>query len=113
MGKMSADYHRDYYHAKVNKSRKMEVQAERRKRISEEVREIKAARGCSLCGFSHPDALHFHHQDPDKKEFNVGDAARKGLGMERIMSEIEKCDVVCANCHAILEAQKRQGRGRQ
>jgi len=33
--------------------------------------------------------------------FNVADAVRNGLSLDTIKKEIEKCIVLCANCHAI------------
>ena len=33
--------------------------------------------------------------------FNIGDAVRDGISLDRIKKEIEKCIVLCANCHAI------------
>lgn len=53
--------------------------------------------GCIDCGFRlHPAALHFDHISGEKL-FNVSLA--KSLGSAK--SEIEKCVVRCANCHAI------------
>jgi hypothetical protein len=51
------------------------------------------------CGESHPATLDFHHRDPNEKDFLLSSAARNGWGKERILREIEKCDVICSNCH--------------
>ena len=54
---------------------------------------------CSKCGYNkYPEVLEFHHRDPSQKDFNV---SKKGLtrSWERVRREIEKCDLVCANCH--------------
>jgi hypothetical protein len=60
----------------------------------------KLEKGCARCGYnSHPAALQFNHIDPSKKSFNIGENKRKSL--ESILLEIEKCEVLCANCHAI------------
>lgn len=50
--------------------------------------------GYSLC----VDALDLHHRDPSTKEFALGSF---NGSLERLLREAEKCDVVCANCHAI------------
>jgi len=59
---------------------------------------------CRLCGFEeHQSALHFHHLDPSKKAFHLahGGVSR---GIERMRLEARKCVLLCANCHAMVEA---------
>jgi hypothetical protein len=61
---------------------------------------IKLERGCCKCGYNtHPAALHFNHIDPSTKSFNIGSNGSKSL--EELILETEKCEVLCANCHAI------------
>lgn len=59
---------------------------------------------CRLCGYSRcADALHFHHVDPATKSFSI---ASRGLtrSLERLRREAAKCALLCANCHAEVEA---------
>lgn len=54
---------------------------------------------CEICGYDTcARALSFHHLDPKKKEFGISD---KGLtrSWEKIKAELDKCILVCANCH--------------
>ena len=44
--------------------------------------------------------MQFDHVSGDKL-FNIGDAANRGLSLLRIQEEMDKCEIVCANCHAI------------
>ena len=54
---------------------------------------------CQRCGFvGHPGSYHFHHKDPSKKLFEIN--ANKLLTKDRI-SEINKCELLCANCHCV------------
>jgi hypothetical protein len=46
--------------------------------------------------------LQFHHQYRADKCFTIGDVARRAASLKQIMDEIEKCDVLCVNCHAKL-----------
>jgi hypothetical protein len=62
---------------------------------------LKKTLVCAQCGFSDYRALQFHHEAPTEKEFAVGDVARRGGSLKRLKAEIEKCTVLCANCHAI------------
>lgn len=99
-------YNREY-HAKRSeeaKNRKLENQKNRRKRILNEIREYKGKHGCSCCSESEPVCLEFHHTDPDGKDFNIADALKSGYSLDRIMTEIEKCIVVCSNCHKKIHA---------
>lgn len=61
--------------------------------------------GCIICGYSKcTRALQFHHLDPKKKKFGIS-----GKGMHSKVSEtkkeLSKCVLLCANCHAEVEAK--------
>lgn len=57
--------------------------------------------GCSECGYAnHPSALQFHHVDPSTKRYTIGFLTYKPASLERLKEEIEKCILLCANCHA-------------
>jgi hypothetical protein len=60
------------------------------------LREIREERGCLDCGGHN--RLEFDHREPSKKLFTIGWFV--SLSMERLLAEIEKCDVVCRKCHA-------------
>jgi DNA-binding transcriptional MerR regulator len=63
-----------------------------------------AGGACALCGYSrHPAALQFHHLDPSIKEFSL---SHKGVtrSLVRARAEARKCILLCANCHAEVEA---------
>ena len=62
---------------------------------------------CADCGESDLVVLAFDHVRGMKRA-NVSDMVRDGLGLETIKAEIEKCDVVCYNCHS-LRTQARSG----
>ena len=62
---------------------------------------IKIASGCIDCGYAaHAEALQFDHTGQDKKG-NVSDLIRSDYSWKTIMLEINKCEVRCANCHAV------------
>jgi len=53
---------------------------------------------CSVCGYNRClDALEFHHLDPSVKEFHLGE--KRGLSIDRLRTELDKCILVCRNCH--------------
>jgi len=52
---------------------------------------------CEKCGYSKCiDALEFHHNDPSEKDFTI---SGKSWSFERLRNEVEKCIMVCSNCH--------------
>jgi hypothetical protein len=66
-------------------------------------------RPCTDCGHSFPYyVMQFDHVRGEKL-FNIG-ANYAGVTREKLIAEIEKCDVVCANCHAI-RTHVMSGRG--
>lgn len=62
---------------------------------------------CKWCGFADPRALHFHHRDPSSKVNEVGRYVNNGGPLNLLLIEVEKCDVLCANCHAIHHQRER------
>lgn len=81
---------------------------EKRNKVSEYLKQIKLERGCEQCGETHPAALQFHHRDSNTKEIDLAEAANNGWSISRINKEIEKCIILCANCHLILHWEERQ-----
>lgn len=67
--------------------------------------EYKLAHGCKYCGESHLECLVFHHRNRYEKEHAVSALVSAGASEARLRHEMSKCDVVCHNCHAKLEAQ--------
>jgi hypothetical protein len=52
---------------------------------------------CEICGYNKClNALEFHHSDPATKEFNISDRITT---FEDIQAELDKCHLLCANCH--------------
>lgn len=62
--------------------------------------EHKKKLNCEKCGESHITCLEFHHTNAKKKNFDISNSIwRKGYSKIKILSEAEKCIVLCANCH--------------
>ncbi len=62
--------------------------------------------GCLDCGIHNPTVLEFHHRDPGTKLFTIG-LGKSRKTISQMLSEIEKCDLLCANCHLIREEDLR------
>ncbi len=100
--------HKKYY--EENKEEILTKRNEGRRRIKEEFLEkYKRAKCCAYCGWKkHPEILQFHHKDRSKKEFTIGNIRPTGKYAELIKKEMEKCVLICPNCHALLHLKERQ-----
>lgn len=70
----------------------------RRKEVKKELVEYKGGK-CSRCGYAKSlNALEFHHENDDK-EFSLGTVNKGYFSMLRLKREVDKCILLCANCH--------------
>ena len=81
--------------------------AKRRKLIRERAVALLGGK-CQLCGYARCiGALEFHHPDPSKKDFSIS-ADGMTRSWERVKAEVEKCILICANCHREVHAGMTQ-----
>jgi hypothetical protein len=74
-----------------------------RKRIKQEAVNYKGGK-CIRCGYNKClAALHFHHRNRNEKIYEMNMSQRTSL--KSIKAELDKCDLVCANCHAEIEQE--------
>jgi DNA-binding CsgD family transcriptional regulator len=60
---------------------------------------------CEKCGYNKCiNALEFHHTNPNQKEFAI---SGKSYSFERLKSEVDKCMLVCSNCHKEIHEEIR------
>lgn len=57
---------------------------------------------CAKCGITDKRVLDFHHIDDSTKLFTLASRRIAGYAQDKIKEEIDKCEVVCANCHRII-----------
>ena len=69
---------------------------DRRTRRRAEAIELKGGK-CENCGYAGL-ALVFHHRNPSEKSMSL-DVRAFTRSMEVLLPELEKCDLLCANCH--------------
>ena len=61
---------------------------------------------CEKCGYDKcVDALEFHHLDPSKKDFSI---SGKSWSYDRLKIEVDKCILVCSNCHKEIHFEIKQ-----
>lgn len=61
---------------------------------------IKKGGRCKCCGYNkNLSALEFHHRNANEKEFQIDIRAFSNHSLEKLEKELEKCELLCANCH--------------
>lgn len=76
-----------------------ELEHRNKQEYKRKLAKIKEDSGCADCGEINPIVLDFDHLH-DKK-YNISRMIHDGFSWKAILKEIEKCEVVCANCHRI------------
>ena len=74
--------------------------------VQNAVIQYKKNHPCVDCGETRIPTLQFDHRDPATKITAVGVLVRDMKPMEEVFAEIAKCDVRCANCHAVKTAEQ-------
>lgn len=73
---------------------------ERRQERKRLLRKLKEGKSCVKCGWNeHPEILQFHHKDPEEKDFDFSMGNIGNLSLKRILDEVDKCELLCPNCH--------------
>ena len=82
-----------------------------RKRNAEYVRNIKESNPCTDCKAYYPYyVMQFDHLGVETKLKAVGSMATENYSLAKIQAEIDKCELVCANCHAFRTHTRRGDR---
>lgn len=88
-------------HYSENKSYYLSKTKERNARTRLEIRKFiwryLESHPCIDCGQNDPIVLEFDHQH--SKKINVSHTTKNNYSIEKLMKEIDKCEVRCANCH--------------
>ncbi|NTU74045.1 hypothetical protein HGB07_07940 [Candidatus Roizmanbacteria bacterium] len=88
---------------KINKSQAV---IDWRRRTKIKLVEYKGGK-CEICGYSKTyAALSFHHKDPNEKDFGI---SSKSYSFERMKKEVDKCIMVCNNCHTEIHEEIKCG----
>lgn len=63
------------------------------------VMNLKKDKCCIVCGESDIACLDFHHRNKADKKYSIQSLAGSTRDNNKVLDEVKKCDVVCANCH--------------
>ncbi len=94
---------RNYYH--LNRERQLKLALTRRHKYREDCKEFLRKlknRPCQDCGKRYPTCvMDFDHRAGEIKLREVATMVARGWSLKKIIKEIKKCDIVCANCHRL------------
>lgn len=91
------------YNKEIIAKTRYEIVKNRRYRIKKFLVDYKGG-NCEICGYNKClNALEFHHLNPEEKDFNISQFS-KYQDMSSLKAEVNKCILVCANCHREIHA---------
>ena len=109
INKTSKQYYKDHREKRLEQVKKYRKDhSEYIKQYGEKkekfINDHKLSKGCAICGYNKcASALDFHHPHDDKK-FGIGRSKHRSFNSFK--KEMDKCIVICANCHRELHAKK-------
>ena len=97
------EYQQKHHQRTKKKKRKQQNQLKDKRQIFN-LEEMQRRGGkCAKCGFSDIRALDWHHLDPNEKVNSISEMIRDRVSMDKLQAELDKCELICANCHRIEE----------
>jgi hypothetical protein len=96
------------YHLRTWKKRRLkhlELKRKRRFTLAAWLKTYKLPLKCTSCGEDNSVCLDFHHKNSKEKESSVADMVSEGYSIASITEEINKCIVLCRNCHAKIHSK--------
>lgn len=103
-------YDKDRYkqRTKEERARCLEKRNKNKENNKTKLLEFLKNKKCEDCGEKDVVVLEFDHIDPKTKKFSIGDAISSGKTWKRIKIEIDKCRILCANCHRRRTSKQQQ-----
>lgn len=93
-----ANCHRNRTHERKRNKVNSNVRVEKNKQIINKLKMLP----CTDCGLTYnPWQMDFDHLDSSQKIDNISELLCRGVSISKIKQEIEKCELVCVNCHRI------------
>ena len=82
-------------------------QRDRYKKTRQYINDYKLSKGCAICGYNKcAEVLDFHHKNNGDKDFCIGYSGN--MNLIDIKKEMEKCIILCSNCHRELHSRERE-----
>ena len=98
------DYNRQHY--KSNKDYYIRKTKQSYNRLSTLLYSFKFSNSCNVCGENTPACLEFNHINREDKKYQISSMCKFGVSQEQFIKEIQKCEILCCNCHRIRTAKQ-------
>lgn len=96
-------WNKEYY--SIHKQQELERVKKRKQQLRSWFNKYKENFSCSKCREKTPVCLEFHHLDKKRNSFSISESIESGgYSKAKIIAEINKCIVLCANCHRKLHS---------
>lgn len=95
---LGADQRWHYRHVEENTQRSLDRRQALRRWLHRYKRDSD---GCTRCDVTAPACLDFHHRPDEPETCGISRMVPQGYGRDAIRAEIERRDLVCANCHRL------------
>jgi hypothetical protein len=91
---------KEYYKTHIERRKQISLRRQKIKINNKKlIQEYLKTHCCIKCGIQDIRVLDFHHKDPNKKEHCISKMLL--IKQQRLLEEINKCEILCANCHRI------------
>lgn len=102
---------RAHYAANTESHKKRVIinSVQRAKTNREKYKALKGELKCNRCSETHIAVLDFHHEDPSTKDRAISNMIYS-WSFEVVLKEMEKCEVLCSNCHRKHHYEEKAGR---
>ncbi len=102
-------YHRSHYKGSPKRKNQIRTNSKKWEDVQKQALEaFMEGKSCTDCGNDDRRVFEFDHISDDK-EFSISDGMKKRkLSFKTILTEIAKCEIVCANCHRIRTVERRK-----
>lgn len=95
-----------YYQVPGEKDKARDRARQYRYNALQYVYDFLLANGCMVCKERDPVVLDFDHLNPKEKFKNVSTLVSEGYSLQTIKKEIDKCQILCSNCHRRKNAKE-------
>ena len=99
-------YRKEWY--SKNKESEKEHVKRRKLEIKKWFKNYKGSLSCLRCSENHVATLEFHHKSRKNKDRAISIMVNDGCSIKRILEEMKKCELLCANCHRKIHSKNNK-----
>ena len=98
------NYNKQHYKNNIEKYKAKTKQSYNR--LSTLLYSFKFSNSCNVCGEDTPVCLEFNHINREDKKYQISSMCKMGVSQEQFIKEVQKCEILCCNCHRIRTAKQ-------